>query len=134
MTLDRIILDPSDRCIVRLYGTRAEDFRILWQSVQTLSGGSVATLEIDELAFVRTNDVRLRFVRASSNSVQLEDGCRVVFRLTPDCWTVMADLIEPLTSPNAQGSYQWLGGSAARYPLDQLDCGLLLSFTERGSW
>src|SRR5215475_9925952 len=119
----------EDCPLIRIFGTRPQEFADLLHVFSKLSGG-LREVEVHKIPGVQS-DCSLRAISASEDKgVERVAGNDFVWSLTPAKWLVVEGLTEPFTESSLSGAHQWLSGPEARFGLNISNISVVLSFSE----
>lgn len=110
--------------LLRLYGMEAAGFSVLRAAAVALAEGRAGRiLFAEQLAMA-----------AVDRSAGVVSGPPLVWALTRDDWSGVAELVAPFVADPKPGRFQWLTGGEAIYPLGVGPIAVLISGSADGSW
>jgi len=128
-----LVTEGSPECpLVRFYSSDPAEFRHFRSLTNSLGGNVERSVELGAAeGFTLLGLSGARLTNTGNNGMAEEAGGLVRWSLSPDAWQAVAELIDPLCSQTAVGSFQWLDEAGG---LCSSGVSVLASVSDRGHW
>jgi hypothetical protein len=132
MQIEFLEAGSQDCPLIRLYGIGREPISSLYREVTRLASNQGEHCEVHKMVEFRAlSECALTLFSSTDNESVRRIGRSLIFqwRLTPDGWLNVAELIEPFIKNPTEGTHQWLSGNEPSG-----DIAVLLSYSTDGHW
>jgi hypothetical protein len=128
-----LVNEGASECpLVRFYGGDPAEFRRLRHLTSSLASHQESCEDVSATDGFTLLGIRAVRLTNTADEGMVEDGSgSLKWSLSPTAWLGVAELIDPLCSPDAVGTFQWLDEAGRGF---SSGLAVLASVSEHGHW